>query len=171
MGRNDFNVSDFVAQIAQVGRLGPPGRWIGMIPGVRELTMELGAGEADIMKQIACMRAIHGSMSRAERSDPDLLNGSRRRRIARGAGVQVSDVSQFVNQFRSTREMMRAMNSRRSRPVGAIGSVFGLVTDSRSQRDPSWVHRRLPENVRLWLLWLAMAFCSVALLARAILGR
>ncbi|HEY2586232.1 MAG TPA: hypothetical protein VGI81_10760 [Tepidisphaeraceae bacterium] len=171
MDRHDFGMSDFVAQMTQVERLGPLSRWMGMIPGMRELTSRVGGTDAAVAKQIVRMRAIHGSMSRKERSDPDLLDGARRRRIARGAGVQMGEVSQFVKRFRMSREMMRAINRPTSSPTRTLASVLGLVSHSRSRRDPSWVHPWAPRDPWQWLVWLAVVFCIIALVAHAITAR
>jgi signal recognition particle subunit SRP54 len=80
---------------------------IGMIPGMSELTKQMG--QSDVEGQMGKMRAIYDSMTRAERKNPDVLDGPRRRRIATGAGVNTAEVGQFIKQFNMSRDMMRAV--------------------------------------------------------------
>ncbi len=109
MEKGEFSLEDFMSQMSQVKKLGPMGKVMGMIPGMGDLTKQLNMGEGDVEKQMGRMRAIYDSMNRTERKKPDLLDGNRRRRIARGAGVQPSEVSQFIKQFEMSRDMMRAV--------------------------------------------------------------
>jgi signal recognition particle subunit SRP54 len=91
---------------------------MGMIPGMSEMTKNMGMNEGDVEKQMGRMRAIYDSMTRKERTDTDVIDGPRRRRIARGAGVEVSEVGQFLKQFEMSRDMMRA--------VGGMGMMGRL---------------------------------------------
>jgi len=118
MQKGQFTLDDFMAQMGQVKKLGPMGKVMGMIPGMSELTKQLGQDGNDVEKQMGQMRAIYDSMSRAERKNPDVLDAPRRRRIARGAGVDVAEVGQFMKQFNMSRDMMRA--------VGGMGMMGRL---------------------------------------------
>jgi signal recognition particle subunit SRP54 len=118
MEKGEFTLEDFMSQMGQVKKLGPMGKVMGMIPGMSQLTQQMNMQEGDVEKQMGRMRAIYDSMNRKERSKPDLLDGARRRRIARGAGVQHSEVSQFIKQFEMSRDMMRA--------VGGMGMMGKL---------------------------------------------
>src|SRR6185295_19348506 len=118
MEKGEFTFEDFMAQMGQVKKLGPMGKVMGMIPGMSELTKQLGQGGEDVDKQMHRMRAIYDSMNRKERKNPDLLDAPRRRRIARGAGVDVQEVGQFMKQFNMSRNMMRA--------VGGMGMMGKL---------------------------------------------
>src|SRR5215218_7571040 len=109
MEKGQFTLDDYMAQMGQVKKLGPMGKVMGMIPGMNELTKNMGMNEGDVESQMGRMRAIYDSMSRKERGNTDLLDGARRRRIARGAGVELNEVSQFVKQFEMSRDMMRAV--------------------------------------------------------------
>jgi signal recognition particle subunit SRP54 len=109
MEKGEFTLDDFMAQMGQVKRLGPMGKVMGMIPGMSELTKQMGQGEGDVEKQMGRMRAIYDSMNRNERKNPDVLDGPRRRRIAFGAGVDVQEVGSFMKQFNMSRDMMRAV--------------------------------------------------------------
>ena len=82
------------------------------------MTKQLNMGEGDVERQMGHMRAIYDSMNKRERLNPDSLDGARRRRIARGAGVDVNEVGQFMKQFEMTRDMMRA--------VGGMGMMGRL---------------------------------------------
>jgi signal recognition particle subunit SRP54 len=109
MEKGNLSLEDFMTQMNQVRKLGPMGKVMGMIPGMGELTKTLGQNEGLIETQMNRMRAIYDSMTKKERKKPDLLDGNRRRRIARGAGVQVNEVGQFMKQYETMRDMMRAV--------------------------------------------------------------
>ena len=109
MEKGRFTLDDFMAQMSQVKKLGPMGKVMGMIPGMSEMTRQMNMNEGDIEKQMGHMRAIYDSMTRKERGNTDLMDGSRRRRVARGAGVELNEVSQFIKQFEQSRDMMKAV--------------------------------------------------------------
>jgi signal recognition particle subunit SRP54 len=109
MEKGNLSLEDFMNQMSQVRKLGPMGKVMGMIPGMGELTKTLGQNEGLIETQMNRMRAIYDSMTKAERKKPDMLDGNRRRRIARGAGVQTNDVGQFMKQYEMMRDTMRAL--------------------------------------------------------------
>ena len=109
MEKGNFTLEDFMSQMAQVRKLGPMGKVMGMIPGMNELTRQIGQNEGLVEQQMGRMQAIYNSMTRQERVKPELLDGTRRRRIARGAGVDVNEVGQFMKQFEMSRDMMRAV--------------------------------------------------------------
>jgi len=115
--KGQFTLEDFMGQMGQITKLGPMSKVIGMIPGMSEMTKQLG-GDTAVEGQIVKMQAIYDSMSKKERVKPEMLDGPRRRRIARGAGVEPNDVSQFMKQFEGTRDMMRA--------VGGMGMMGKL---------------------------------------------
>ncbi len=102
-----FDFEDFLAQLKQIKKLGPITDLMGMIPGLNKVTKDLDPQLAqDSLKRT---EAIINSMTFAERRDPDLLNASRRRRIAAGSGTTVQDVNQLVKQFRDMQKMMKQM--------------------------------------------------------------
>jgi signal recognition particle subunit SRP54 len=118
MEKGEFTLEDFMSQMGQMKKLGPMGKVMGMIPGMSQLTQQMNMNEGDVDRQMGRMRAIYDSMNPKERTKPDVLDGARRRRIARGAGVQLSEVSQFIKQFEMSRDMMRA--------VGGMGMMGKL---------------------------------------------
>jgi signal recognition particle subunit SRP54 len=111
MEKGKFSLEDFMAQLKQVRKLGPMGKIMSMIPGMSDLTRQMNMGEGDVEQQMSRMQAIYNSMNKKERKNPDLLDGSRRRRIARGAGVELNEVGQFIKQFEMSRDMMKAVGS------------------------------------------------------------
>jgi signal recognition particle subunit SRP54 len=103
----DFDFEDFLDQLRQLKKLGPLTDILGMIPGIGKMTKDIDMKDAEgSMKRT---EAIISSMTRQERRTPDLLNGSRRRRIATGSGTTVQDVNQLVKQFREMQKMMKQM--------------------------------------------------------------
>jgi signal recognition particle subunit SRP54 len=107
MAKGEFSLDDFMAQMQQVKKLGPMSKVMGMIPGFSQLAGQMDTGEAE--KQMGRMRAIFDSMTLKERKKPSLLDGPRRRRVARGAGVPLNEVSQFMKQYDMTKDMMKAV--------------------------------------------------------------
>lgn len=104
MRKADFNLEDFMAQLEQVKKLGSMESIIGMLPGMSGV--KIGDSEE---KQMARTEAILKSMTIQERRNPQILNGSRRLRVANGSGTRVSDVNQLLKQFAQMRKMMKAM--------------------------------------------------------------
>jgi signal recognition particle subunit SRP54 len=100
-----FTFEDFLEQMQQIKKMGPLQNLVGMIPGMPK---ELKAAEIDD-SQIARVEAIIRSMTKAERSDPDLIDGSRRARIARGSGTDPGEVAQLVKQFKEMQKLMKRM--------------------------------------------------------------
>ena len=116
--KGQFTLDDFMSQMTQVKRMGPMGKIMGMIPGMSELTKSMQMGEGELEGQMGKMQAIYNSMTREERRNTDLIDGSRRRRICHGAGVQLPEVGQFMKQFHMMRDMMRAVGG-----MGVMGRM------------------------------------------------
>ncbi len=102
--KSDFDLEDFLAQMQQVKKLGSMQSIMGMIPGMSGMQLPAGAD-----KQMARTEAIIRSMTKQERRKPQILDGSRRKRIADGAGVKIADVNQLMKQFDQMRQMMKMM--------------------------------------------------------------
>ncbi|HVS53371.1 MAG TPA: signal recognition particle protein [Opitutaceae bacterium] len=98
----DFNLEDFLAQMQQVKKMGSMQSILGMMPGMSGLQVPEGADQ-----QMARTEAIIKSMTKQERRKPDILNGSRRQRIAQGAGVKIVEVNQLLKQFQQMQKMMK----------------------------------------------------------------
>ncbi|MCX8052584.1 MAG: signal recognition particle protein, partial [Armatimonadetes bacterium] len=104
---NTFDLNDYLVQLQQMRKMGPLDELLSMIPGLgaaRQLR-GLKIDESEIRKAEAILR----SMTVEERSDPSILNGSRRRRIAAGSGTSVQDVNRLMNQFQEMKRMVRAV--------------------------------------------------------------
>jgi signal recognition particle subunit SRP54 len=108
--KSTFTFDDFVEQIQQVKKLGSISSLLGMIPGIP--SAKLRGLEVDD-KAFDKIQAIIGSMTAEERAHPDLLNGSRRRRIAEGSGSELHAVNQLLNQFKQVQKMMKQLGSGR----------------------------------------------------------
>ncbi len=105
-----FTFDDFYTQLQQLKKMGPLGELLKMIPGMGGLAKQLPEGpeaEAELRR----IEAIISSMTKAERADPSLMNGSRRKRIAAGSGTKVSDVNQLLKQFAEMQKMMKQMGA------------------------------------------------------------
>jgi signal recognition particle subunit SRP54 len=103
----EFDFEDFLDQLKQLKKLGPLTDILGMIPGVNKMVKDLDMSAAE--GNMKTTEAIISSMTRQERRSPDLLNASRRRRIAAGSGTTVQDVNTLVKQFREMQKMMKQM--------------------------------------------------------------
>jgi signal recognition particle subunit SRP54 len=101
-----FTLDDFYKQLQQIKKMGPIGDLLKMIPGMGQLSAQMPSGpEAE--RELRKVEAIISSMTLAERADPGILNGSRRKRIAKGSGTTVGDVNQLVKQFEEMRRLMK----------------------------------------------------------------
>ncbi|MDB5325097.1 MAG: ffh [Phycisphaerales bacterium] len=109
MEKGAFTLEDFIGQMSQIKKLGPMTKILGMIPGMSEMAKQANMGGQDVENHMGRMQAMYDSMSRKERQKPDMIDAPRRRRIARGAGVDVQVVGQFLKQFDMSRSMMRAV--------------------------------------------------------------
>ena len=110
MRKASFDLEDFRTQMRRIKKLGSLDSILKMIPGLGGIREKLAeASGAMPEKEMARTEAIINSMTLAERRHPEILNGSRRARIARGAGVTVAQVNQLVRQFEQMRQMMKGM--------------------------------------------------------------
>jgi signal recognition particle subunit SRP54 len=107
LAKNQFDFNDFMGQIRQIKKMGNFKDLVSMIPGVGKMMKNMDADE-NVFKNI---EAIIQSMTPDERSNPAILNGSRRQRIAKGSGTTVQEVNKLIKQFDDTRKMMRMITS------------------------------------------------------------
>jgi signal recognition particle subunit SRP54 len=107
--RNDFDLEDFRDQLRAVRKMGPVTELLGMIPGMKKLLR--GANLEGAEDELKRVEAIIDSMTRAERRNVNLLNASRRRRIARGSGTSVAEVNRVIKQFTQTRKVLKQLGS------------------------------------------------------------
>ena len=101
----DFDLADFLDQMKQIKKMGPLQNVLGMLPGIGSKLKDVEVDEKALKKP----EAIISSMTPRERHNPNILNASRRKRIAAGAGVTVQDVNQLIRQFEQTQKMVKQM--------------------------------------------------------------
>jgi len=121
--KNSLNLEDFLGQLQQVRKMGPMKDLLKMIPGLGSQfpEAELEGGEEEIGR----IEAIIRSMTQDERENPDIISGSRRRRIASGSGTEPQDVNQLLKQFKQTKTMLRQLTSGQG-PMGLPTGVPGV---------------------------------------------
>lgn len=101
-----FTFDDFLDQLEQMKKMGPIGELMGMIPGVNKQALK-GFDESGSEKAMKQMEAIIRSMTAKERANPDIIDNSRRKRIAQGSGTQLVEVNRLIKQFKDLRKMMK----------------------------------------------------------------
>ncbi|MGB2828374.1 MAG: signal recognition particle protein [Dehalococcoidales bacterium] len=116
-----FDLDDFLSQLQTVKNMGPVGQLLDMLPGVSKLAARLPEGTEE--KQLKKVEAMILSMTPQERKSPAIIGGSRRKRIARGSGVQPHDVNQLLNQFQQMQKLMK-MGVKGKLPKNLMG-MFG----------------------------------------------
>jgi signal recognition particle subunit SRP54 len=109
----NFNLEDFLEQLLQIKKLGPLHKVIEMIPGMGQVTNAIP--QEDMEKQLKRTQAIISSMTSRERRNPKILDGSRKRRVARGSGVTVQEINQLLSQFQQMQKMMKQLRNPRAR--------------------------------------------------------
>jgi len=108
--KNEFTLEDFRDQMKQMQKMGSVSDILKMIPGAGKLTRAMDSG-VNMDKELKKSQAIIDSMTPKERRNVEILNGSRRLRIARGSGTQVQDVNRFMKQFTQAKKMMKKMST------------------------------------------------------------
>ncbi len=111
--KNQFNFNDFLAQIQQIKKMGNLKDLASMIPGVGKAIKDLDIDD-NAFKSI---EAIIRSMTEQERTNPSIINGSRRQRIARGSGTTLPEVNRLLNQFEQTRKMLKVATQFKGNPM------------------------------------------------------
>lgn len=116
-----FSLEDFADQMKQIRKMGPISQIFDMLPGnLGKAAQQVSPQDAE--KQLKLTEAIISSMTREERRDPDVLNASRRRRIARGSGVDVQDVNRVMKNFREAQKLMKTLQKTGGR---GLPKLFG----------------------------------------------
>lgn len=124
--KGKFTFNDFLAQMDNIKKIGSMQSIISMLPGLGNMAGALKDVDLDNSKEIKQIRAMVNSMTPKERENPDLLNGSRKKRIALGAGVDVSDVNRFLKQFENAAKMAKRFSSK-----GGMSDLMALMKDAR----------------------------------------
>ncbi len=121
--KNSFTLDDMLDQMQQLQKMGPLGNLLEMIPGLGGMAKQAQASvDRGDLKRV---EAIIRSMTPAERRDPNVLNGSRRRRIAQGSGTKLQDVNQLVKQFGELQKMMKQLSGGRLGPRRLPPGMWG----------------------------------------------
>ena len=117
--KDEFTLDDFLSQLQQVRKMGSFEQILGMLPGMGNVKKQLEGVNVDLNgKEIKHVEAIIRSMTPKERADVNLLNGSRRKRIAMGSGTRVQEVNKVLKQFAEMRKMMKKMTKLQNGPMG-----------------------------------------------------
>ena len=128
-----FTLDDFLAQLNQVRKMGSLGGLMKLMPGVTK-EMRSAANNVD-EGELNKVEAIIRSMTRRERSDPAIIDGSRRTRIAKGSGTTVSAVNQLLKQFGEMRKMMRQMGAGGPSLPGGMGRMASMAARASAARN------------------------------------
>lgn len=117
--KNQFTIEDFKGQLQQMKKLGSMKSLMGMLPGGKAMAQKVDMDQAE--KELKRKEAIIDSMTRKERLHPEILNGSRRLRIAQGSGTQVSEVNRFIKEFEQMQKMFRQFSK------GGLKNLKGML--------------------------------------------
>ncbi|MBQ0078743.1 MAG: signal recognition particle protein [Eubacterium sp.] len=119
--KNAFTLEDFLEQMGQIKKMGGIAKMLEMMPGFNTAQMRAqGFDPEKSQKEFVQFEAIIQSMTKAERNDPSILNGSRRKRIAAGSGQSVTKINQLVKRYEEAKKMMKGLNNKNSK----LGRMF-----------------------------------------------
>ncbi|MHB8508737.1 MAG: signal recognition particle protein [Candidatus Dormibacteria bacterium] len=124
LARGQFTLDDFVTQMRQVRKLGPLESVIGMLPGGAQMKQMAGAMPSE--SDLSHVEAIILSMTLQERNHPNIIDGRRKRRIARGSGRQVQEVNQLLKGFEQMQALMKQLRGGRLPRIPGLGSLPGM---------------------------------------------
>ncbi|WP_296818490.1 signal recognition particle protein [Brevundimonas sp.] len=124
LAKGQFDLDDLAAQLQQMKRMGGLQGIMGLLPGVAKMKSQMAASGVDD-RMIARQEAILSSMTKAERRKPDLLNASRKRRIAAGSGVDVADINRLLKQHRQMADAVKAMSKNGGKGFGQMARMLG----------------------------------------------
>jgi signal recognition particle subunit SRP54 len=123
--KGEFDLEDFRDQLQQLKQMGPVSQLLDMIPGMSKLTAGVSPDVTD--KQMKVIEAIINSMTPGERRNPRVINGSRKRRIAKGSGTSVMEVNELLSQFRQMQRMMKQLTGSGKRGRGGMRGLMGML--------------------------------------------
>jgi signal recognition particle subunit SRP54 len=130
MLEGQFTLEDFLEQLQQLKKMGPLSGIMGMLPGMPKEMKDAQVGD----DQVKLTEAIIRSMTPHERRSPEIINGSRRTRIATGSGTQVADVNKLIKQFTEMQKMMKKMGGL-AKPQGKQGKGKNKVSTRQAMRE------------------------------------
>ena len=117
---NEFTLEDFLSQMQQIKKMGPLKDLMGMIPGMNQFRLDDALQGVDPAKEMAKTEAIILSMTKEERSQPSILNGPRKKRIANGSCRSIAEVNRLLKQFEEMKKMMKQMNNMQKGKKGKL---------------------------------------------------
>ena len=129
MLQNEFTLQDYLEQLQKIRNMGSITQLLGMIPGMSKLQSQIDPLEAE--KRLKKTEAIIQSMTLRERSNPKLLDASRKRRIAKGSGTQVRDINELIQQYRSMKDMMKNLRRGNLPNLPGLGGLKGRAGRGR----------------------------------------
>ena len=107
---NDFTLDDFLSQMQKIRQMGPLKDLLGMMPGMNAINMD-ALNKVDAEKEMGHVEAIIQSMTKEERTNPSILNGPRKKRIAMGSGRSIAEVNRLIKQFEEMKKMIKQVSS------------------------------------------------------------
>jgi signal recognition particle subunit SRP54 len=127
MQKGQFDLNDFLTQLRSINKMGGVGKILNMLPGMGSMIDKIDQSKLNT-KVINHQEAIILSMTKKERRHPDLLNASRRKRIAAGSGTSVFEVNKLIKQFIQIRDMMKKMSNMGPKGLvrAGLGKMFGM---------------------------------------------
>ena len=134
--KGEFDLEDLAEQLKQMQKIGGMSGILGMMPGIGKMKKQLAAAGLDdsiVGRQLA----IISSMTRSERQKPALMNASRKKRVAAGAGLDVQDVNKLLKMHRRMSDMMKKLG----RQKGGLGGLFGGMGGGMPQPDPAMLEQ------------------------------
>ncbi|QIB33239.1 signal recognition particle protein [Ancylobacter pratisalsi] len=145
MRKGQFDLEDLRMQLDQMEKLGGLGGLMGMLPGVGKMKNQLANSGMDD-RAIKRQKAIIDSMTKKERRNPKLLDGSRRKRIASGSGTKVEDVNRLMKMHRQMADMMKAMGGPGAKrgPMAGLANMFGLGGGMPSPEQIKQMAEKMP---------------------------
>lgn len=127
--KGQFSFEDFLSQIENIKKLGSMSSIVSMIPGLGNMASALKNVDLDNSSEIKNIRAMVNSMTPKERANPDLLNGSRRKRIAQGSGLDVASINRIIKQFDNAAKMAKRMSQK-----GGMQDFIGMLGNAKFPR-------------------------------------
>lgn len=116
--RQEFDLDDYLAQLRQIKKMGSFSSILKMLPGANKLR-DINVDDKEFVK----IEAMICSMTKNERRNPKILNGSRRQRIAKGSGTTVQDINKFMKSFELTKKMMKQMKNKKGGMKNALKNL------------------------------------------------
>lgn len=129
--KGEFNFNDFLEQMESMKKLGSMKSLLGMIPGLSQMAGQLKDMDLENSDQMRNARAMIGSMTKKEREMPSILNNSRKRRIALGAGLSQMEVNRFLKQFKTTAKMAKKFSGK-----GGMQDFQNMLSQAQGGRFP-----------------------------------